>query len=466
MQYDVAVIGGGPGGYVAAIRASQLGAKTVLIEKEALGGTCLNRGCIPTKTLLTSVGKLKELKRASEFGLQADNVGFDFAAIMERKNTVVRQLVEGVASLVKANGIECIYGNAVLAGDKSIIASTADETMELSADKIIIATGSQAAIPPIVGIDLPGVLDSDRLLEIQQIPESMVIVGGGVVGLEFAVIFQALGCQVTVVEMLPAILDRMDKDIITRIGVPLRKQGIKFLTSSKVKNIDKQGDKLVVNVDNAKGEEALVAEKVLICTGRVPVVYGLGLENAGVEYSKTGIDINDRLETSAEGIYAIGDVTGKSMLAHSASAAGIVAAQNALGQKESILFTNIPACVFTIPELAAVGMTEREAIAEGFEVATGKFNFAGNGKAIALGETDGFVKIVADKNTKKILGMHIMGPHASDLIMEGAIAVTNGLTVEQLVHTVHPHPTLSEVLLECSESIFGNAIHQMKMSKR
>lgn len=466
MQYDIAVIGGGPGGYTAAIKASQLGAKTVLIEKDTVGGTCLNRGCIPTKALIASVSKLNDFKHAAEFGLKADNVSFDFAAVMEHKTVVTKQLVQGVTSLIKGNNIDYVQGAAKLVENKIINVAKADELLQIRADKIIIATGSKVFVPPIEGIDLPGVLDSDELLELAVLPESMIVVGGGVVGMEFAVIFQALGCQVTIVEMLPAILDRMDKDLVTRIGLPLRKQGIKFMTSTKVKSIAQKDGKLAVSVENAKGEDVLVAEKVLVCTGRVPVVSDIGLELAGVKYSNKGIEVNDKLETNVEGIYAIGDVTGKSMLAHSASAAAIVAAQNAMGQNEIMDFSNIPACVFTLPELASVGMTEREANEAGIEIATSKFNFAGNGKAIAIGETDGFVKIIADKNSHKVLGMHIMGPHASDLIMEGTVAVAGGLTVDQLAHTVHPHPTLSEVTLECAEGVFGEAVHQMKIGRK
>lgn len=465
-EYDIAIVGGGPGGYVAAIRAAQLGAKTVLIEKDAIGGTCLNRGCIPTKALVASVSKLKELEHCTEFGLKADNVGYDFAAIMQRKNAVTKQLVQGVTSLVKGNGIECLYGNAVLQKDKIIKVQSADETVELKAKKIILATGSRPFLPPIEGIDLAGIMDSDALLEIDAVPESMVVVGGGVIGLEFAVIFQALGCQVTVVEMLPTILDCMDKDIITRVGPPLRKQGIKFMTSCKVQKFVQAEGKIAVAVETAKGEEQLLAEKVLVCTGRVPNVDGIGLEEAGINFNHKGIAINEKLESNVEGIYAIGDVTGKSMLAHAASTAGIVAVQNALGHDAIMDFSDIPACVFTLPELASVGLTEKEAVEAGVTVAVNKFNFAGNGKAIAIGETDGFVKIVADKNSHRVLGMHIMGPHASDLIMEGAVAVRNKLTVEQVAHTIHPHPTLSEVVMECAEGVFGEAIHQMKMGKK
>ena len=466
MQYDIAIIGGGPGGYVAAIRAAQLGAKTLLIEKDEIGGTCLNRGCIPTKALIASVGKLHDVKKCAEFGIKAENARFDFAAVMARKEAVTKQLSSGVASLVKSNGIEMIKGAATLEKDKSIKVATVEGEKVFKADKIIIATGSSPMLPPVEGATLPGVMDSDGLLQIDKVPESMVIVGGGVVGMEFAVIFQAFGCQVTVVEMLPSILSNMDKDIPTRLGIALRKQGIKMLASCKVKKIEQSDGKLSVTVETAKGEENLFAENVLMSAGRKANVENIGLENLGITFSRKGIEVDENMQTNIPGIYAIGDVTGQSMLAHSASAAGEIAAQNAMGAKDIMSFSNIPACVFTIPEIASVGMTEQEAQQSGREIAVSKFNFAGNGKAMAIGETDGFVKIIADKNDYTVLGVHIMGPHASDLIMEGAVAVVNKLTAKQLAHTVHPHPTLSEVIGECAMGIFGEPIHQIKMGRK
>jgi dihydrolipoamide dehydrogenase len=460
MNYDLAVIGAGPGGYVAALRAVQLGAKTLLIEKDTAGGTCLNRGCIPTKALVASAARWQDLRRCAEFGLKADNIGFDFAAVLARKDAVVRQLNSGVAALIRGGGVEYLKGAAVLRGDKRIFVQTTDGGQEITAEKIIIAAGSSPARPPIEGLDLPGVLDSDRLLAIERLPRNLTIIGGGVIGLEFAGIFQSFGCQVTVVEMLPAILERMDKDIIIRLGPPLRKQGIKFLTASRVRKITRQGDNLAVAVENAKGIQEIAAELVLVAAGRVPRLTGLGLEAAGVAFDRRGITVDESMRTSAPDIYAVGDVTGRSFLAHAASAAGLVAAGNACGQNDRMDFSQIPACVFTTPEVASVGLTEQETIDRA--VAISKFNFAGNGKAVASGENDGFVKIIADKDSHRVLGVHILGPHASDLIMEGALAVRHGLTAEAVARTVHPHPTLSEVMAECAHGIFGEPIHQMK----
>lgn len=466
MNYDIAIIGGGPGGYVAAIRAAQLGAKTLLIEKDAIGGTCLNRGCIPTKALIASVQKLHDVKNCAEFGVKADNASFDFAAVMARKDAVTKQLSGGVASLVKSNGVEMVKGSAILQKDKSIKVTCPEGEQIFTAGKIIIATGSSPLLPSIEGAKLDGVIDSDGLLQIKAVPQSMIVVGGGVVGMEFAVIFQALGCQVTVVEMMPSILSGMDKDIPVRLGVALRKQGIKMMTSCKVKKIEKTGDMLTVSVETAKGEDRLTAEKVLMSAGRRANVENIGLAELGIEYSNKGIAVDEKMQTNITGVYAIGDVTGQSMLAHSASFAGEIAAQNAMGANDSMNFANIPGCVFTMPEIASVGLTEQEAQQQGIDYAVSKFNFAGNGKAMAIGETDGFAKIIADKNDYNVLGVHIMGPHASDLIMEGAVAVTNKLTAKQLAHTVHPHPTLSEVMSECATGIFGDPIHQVKMNRR
>lgn len=384
---------------------------------------------------------------------------------MKRKEQVVQQLRSGIETLLKSHEIELVKGVATLTSATEFLVTTTDEKITIKANKIILATGSKPFMPPIKGIDLQGVIDSNDLLKIDKVPESMVIVGGGVVGLEFAVIMQSFGCQVTVVEMLSTILSNMDKDIIARLAIPLRKQKIKFLTNTKVKEFKRQGDSLAVSIESAKGEEELLAEKVLVCTGRVPVIEGLGLETVGVEYSSKGVKCNDKLQTNISNIYAIGDLTGFSMLAHAASEAGIVAAENACGKEKYMDYSNIPSCVFTIPEVAGVGITEQEALAKNMTILSSKFNFAANGKAMDLGETDGFVKIIADQESHKI-GVYIMGPHASDLIMEGTVAVFNGLTAEQVVGTIHPHPTLSETVSECEQGIFTEPIHQVKMKRR
>ncbi|HWR09109.1 dihydrolipoyl dehydrogenase [Sporomusa sp.] len=468
MNYDVAVIGGGPGGYVAAIRAAQLGGKVLLIEKEAMGGVCLNRGCIPTKTLLKSAEKWEDLKRSPEFGLKAEGIGFDFGAILARKNAVVAQLRGGIEQLVKSNGIDVVRGAAVLTGpnrlEVDIRGSGKKETFE--ARKIIIATGSVPSSIPVPGRDLPGVITSDELLELDQVPRSMLVIGAGVVGIEFTAIMRSFGCEVTIVEMLPSILPSVDSDLVKRLGLILRKLGIKTLVGARVTAFAAAEDGVAVTVDTGKDIQEFHIEKVLIATGRRPVLEGLGLEAAGIAHDRSGIVVNERMETSIAGIYAIGDVTGRSMLAHVASTAGMVAAENAMGLSSLMEYNAVPACIFTTPEIATVGLTEQEALDGGYAVKVSKFNFAANGKAVSMGESDGLVKIVADANSGKVLGMHILGPHASDLIMEGALAIRNNLTARDIAHTIHPHPTLAETVMESAHGIDGDIIHQIKQKKR
>ncbi|WP_425059197.1 Dihydrolipoyl dehydrogenase [Sporomusa carbonis] len=466
MVYDIAVIGGGPGGYVAAIRAAQLGGKVLLVEKEKLGGVCLNRGCIPTKTLLKSAEKWEDLKRVAEFGLRADNIGFDFGVVMERKNKVVAGLQSGIEQLVKSNDIDVVRGVAALTGPTGLEVATNKGKESFEARKLIIATGSAPSSVPAPGQQLPAVVTSDDLLNITKVPRSMLVVGAGVVGIEFGVIMKAFGCDVTIVEMLPTILPMADIDIIKRMGLTLRKQGIKTLAGAKVTAIEEVETGVRVKVDTGKEIQEIRVEKVLIAAGRHPVTQGVGLEAAGVAYDRAGIKVNERMETSVPGIYAIGDVTGRSMLAHVASAAGMVAAENAMGLNAVMDYSAVPSCIFATPEIAMVGLTEQEASAKHLDIKSSKFNFAANGKAVSMGETEGLVKIIAEPAGGKILGMHIMGPHASDLIMEGALAIKNGLTAKDIAHTIHPHPTLSETIFESAHGIFGDMIHQIKLKGR
>lgn len=465
MAYDVAVIGGGPGGYVAAIRAAQLGGKVLLVEKDQLGGVCLNRGCIPTKTLLKSAEKWEDLKRCAEFGLKAEHIGFDFGAVMARKKQVVAKLRSGIEQLVNSNHITVARGTASLTGPNQLKVETSPgENAEIfEASRIILATGSLPSSIPVPGRDLSAVITSDDLLELDQVPKSMLVIGAGVVGMEFAVLLSSFGCQVTVVEMMPGVLPSVDSDLIKRLGLHLRKQGIQTVTGATVTAIERAEAAVTVQVATGKGMQEFCVEKVLIAAGRRPVTDGLGLETAGVAFDHSGIQVNERMETSATGIYAIGDVTGQSMLAHVASVAGIVAAENAMGLNSVMDYSAIPSCIFTTPEMAMVGLTEQQALADQREFKVSKFNFAANGKAVSMGEADGLVKIIVCSTTEKVLGMHIIGPHASDLIMEGTLAIRNGLTVNAIAHTIHPHPTLSEVVMESAHGIFGDMIHQVKL---
>ena len=466
MLYDVAVIGGGPGGYVAAIRAAQLGGKVLLVEKDKLGGVCLNRGCVPTKTLLKSAEKWQELKSCHEFGLLADHIGFNFDAIMERKDQVVSKLRGGIEQLINSNGIEVVYGVGLLEEPNRLSIKQDDGPISYDAKKIIIATGATPMGLPIPGQDLPDVIDSNQLLEMTYIPRSMMVIGAGAVGIEFAAIFQSFGSEVTVVERLPRILPTIDNDIVRRIGPILRKQGLKILINTKVISMEESSDGVRVSLDNGKGVQELVVEKVLVATGRKPVVAELGLEALGIDYSQAGIKVNKKMETNIPGIYAIGDVTGQEMWAHAATAEGMVAAENALGGDFNMDYSAVPGCIFITPELAMVGLTEQEAQEQKIAIKVSKFNFASNSKAVSMGETDGLVKIIAHADSDKVLGMHILGAHASDLIMEGAIAIRNGLRAEEIAHTIHPHPSLSETVMESAHGMNGDSIHQLRLKGR
>lgn len=463
MGYDVAVIGGGPGGYVAAIRVAHLGGRVLLIEKDNLGGVCLNRGCIPTKTLLKSAEKWQDLVRCAEFGLRAEAIGFDFNAIIERKNKVVTGLRGGIEQLVKSNDIAVIRGVAAVTSPQRLVISTETGQETVDGSKIIIATGSTPSSIPVPGHQLSAVITSDELLELTEVPKSMLVIGAGVVGIEFSAIMKAFGCEVIVVEMLPTILPMLDGDLIKRMGLSLRKQGIKTLAGTKVMAIEEAAGGVVVKVDTGKGVQEFLVEKVLVAAGRSPVTEGLGLDTLGVTFDHTGIKVNERMETNIAGVYAIGDVTGQSMLAHTASTAGLVAAENAMGLNSVMDYSAIPSCIFTTPEIAMVGLTEEAAKAQNLEFKSSKFNFAANGKAVTMGETDGLVKIIAETATGKVVGMHIMGPHASDLIMEGTLAIRNRLTAKDIAHTIHPHPTLSESIMESAHGIYGESIHQAKL---
>jgi dihydrolipoamide dehydrogenase len=340
-----------------------------------------------------------------------------------------------------------------------------DGFMDISAENIIIATGSSPAKPPIPGIKTLGVITSDDLLKLDEVPQSLLIVGAGVIGLEFAGIYAGFGCQVTVVEMTPSILPPSDIDMQRRMNVALRKQFITVKTNAAVKEIKTGAEGLNVSVESRGKTEVLTAEKVLIATGRTPNINQDELNKLGVAFTRKGITVNEKMETSVPGIYAIGDVTGMSMLAHSAAHMGIVAAENICGTEAKMDYSAIPSCIFTTPEIAAVGLTEQECKAQNLDVKISKFNFAGNGKALTMGETDGLVKLIADAKTHKIVGCHIMGAHASDLIMEGTLAVQQGLTAEQVATTIHPHPTLSEAVDEAALGLFGQMIHQVTIKR-
>jgi len=450
------VIGGGPGGYVAAIRAAQLGAEVALVEKGSVGGTCLNRGCIPTKAMAAGVSLLHSVQRAKEFGINTGEVSIDFGRLMERKNQVVDRLVKGVEFLLKKNKVDLFKGTARLSGSGRVMVAGSDGELELEAENIILATGTEPALNKDFGYDGDRVMTSQEALNLTGVPQRLVIIGGGVIGCEFACIFSALGSKVTVVEIMPGILPLLDKDVSRQMQSLMKRQGISIKTSVKIQGVRKQDSVAVV----LEGGEEITADSVLISIGRVMNLKGLGLEEVGVSVGDRGqVLVNERMETTVAGIYAIGDITGRIQLAHVASAQGLVAAENIMGHCRLMDYRAVPSCIFTHPEVGSVGLTAQEADRAGIKVKTGKFSFLGSGKAQAMGETEGFVKFLAHPDTDHILGVHIVGPHATDLIAEAALAMQLGATVKQLAETIHAHPTLSESLLEAAEAVHGKSIH-------
>lgn len=459
-EINVVIIGGGPGGYVAAIKAAHLGLKVVLVEKDKLGGVCLNKGCIPTKALVSTAEVLNHIQRAGEFGIQVKDYSFDFTAIMKRKDLITRRLSSGVEQLMKANQVRVIRGEGQLIEPGKVeIADTEGQKEIIKTKNIIIATGSSVMKLPLPGIDSEGVITSDEALSLSELPSRMIIIGGGVVGIEFAGIFRALGVEVTVVEVLPRILLPIDEEIARRLTVSLKRKGIEILTDCKVKEIKKNNQNLEVLVSTSEGEKKLETEKVLLAAGRVPELGNIDVQGLGIELDGKAIKVDEKMRTNIPGIYAVGDVVGKIMLAHVASREGIVAVENISGKEVVMNYKVVPNCVFSMPEVASVGLTEEEAKKENDNIKVSKFPFMANGKALGMGETEGMVKIITDGDTLELLGVHILGAHASDLIAEGTLALSMEATAEEIVNTIHAHPTLAETIAEAAEGIIDKPIH-------
>ena len=458
-QTDLVVIGGGPAGYAAAIRAGQKGMKVILIESRDIGGTCLNRGCIPTKAFFRSQEVFHMVERAAEFGVKATLEGIDWSKIIGRKNKVVKQLTGGVRFLLKKAGAEVIDGIGSFLDAKTIEVIGKDGNKEtIQAKHILIATGSKSASLPVPGADLEGVIDSDQMLDLPALPEKLVVIGGGYIGMEMACIFNTFGTQVEVIEMLPGILPIVDREVADLLVQILEKRGMKIHVNAKVTQITKNG-KLTVTYEQNGENRTVEGDYVLDATGRVPMTDGLHLENAGIILERRAVVTDQHMKTSIPSIYAAGDVNGKYLLAHVAYKEAEAAVSNMLGGNSTINYQVVPNCIFCSPEISSVGMTEEEAINNGHEVQIGKFPFRGSGKALIEGETDGFVKIIAEKETGEILGAHIIGPHASDLIGELTLAMALESTPEEIAHTIHPHPTLTETVMEAAEAVFGKSLH-------
>lgn len=454
-----AVIGGGPGGYVAAIRAAQLGGEVTLVNKGPLGGVCLNVGCIPTKVLLHTAKAFETARDGLAIGLRAENVSVDWPALMERKKAVIDTLVGGVETLMATNGITVLRGEGRLLSPKEVAVKGEDGSeATVQADAVIIATGSEPVIPPVPGFDLEGIITSSEALSLEGLPESAVIVGGGVIGMEFAGLFSSLGVKVSVVEMLPEILPMFDSEVVAVLRGAFERKGVTFHTSSKVTSVKRSGGGLLVSAETPGGPVLLEGEKVLLSVGRRPVTVGLGLEEAGVKVERGRIRTDKRMETSARGVYAVGDCTSPVMLAHVASREGEVAAENALGGAARMDYKTVPSAVYTSPEIASVGLSEKEALEKGYRVKVGRFPLMANGKSIILGESEGLVKFVVDEKYDEILGMHMAGPGATELIAEGALALRLEATVEEILTTVHGHPTVGEAVLEAAMAVRGRAL--------
>lgn len=459
-HYNVAVIGAGPGGYVAAIRAAQLGAKTAIVEKQYLGGTCLNVGCIPSKAMLHIAEVMHNMESLDELGIHLPQPPtFDMRKGVAFKDKVVKRMTNGVGTLMKGNNIDVFDGLATLDASHAVTISKNGSSQQFSADKIILATGSLPLMPPFPGIDGHNVMNSDTCWDLPDTPKGLVCVGGGVIGIELACMFNALGSQVTVVEMLPNILAPVDEEVRRLLVRILSKRGINIVTGAKVESIADEGDLKKVIASTTKGEQSFSGEYVLMAVSRRANTSGLQhLMEQGLDNDRGCVRVNEKMETNLPGIYAIGDLVHGAGLAHVASTEGEVAADNALGHETTMDYSVVPNPIYTFPEIAFVGLTEAEAKEHYPEARVERFPWSANGKAVAIAETEGFTKVITGKYGE-ILGAHIIGPDATNLISEFSVAMRGELTVEEISETIHPHPTLSEGLREAVLAVQGRPIH-------
>jgi dihydrolipoamide dehydrogenase len=464
-EYDLLVIGAGPGGYVAAIRGAQLGLRVGVVERKTVGGVCLNEGCIPSKALIRNAEVLALFKRRAEFGISCDNLKADFGVAVERSQKAVKRLTKGVEFLFKKNRVDLIKATGrLVASGKVQVKGEDGKERRVVAKKIILATGTRVRSLPGVEIDRSDILTSDEALLLKRLPKSFLIIGGGATGVEFAYVFAVYGVEVTLVELMPRLLPTEDHEISEHLEGAFKKLGIRVLTATRVEGVKRDGKQLTVALKSErKGEKAsdlLEVEKILVAAGRQANVEDLGLEGVGVKLEKGFVRTDEHLETTASGTYAIGDVAGKALLAHSAMAEGVYVAERIAGRNPVPLdYQNVPNCVYCQPQVARVGWTEEEARKSGREIRIGRFPFQANGKALALGETEGFVKIVADTKYGEILGVHMIGAEVTELIGEATLARFVEATAFEVKGTIHPHPTLSEAVMEAAGAVCGEAIH-------
>ncbi len=462
-EYDVIVIGAGPGGYVAAIRSAQLGLKTAIVDKQWLGGVCLNVGCIPSKALLKNAEVAHTLlERGKEFGFSFDNLTLDYAAAVKRSRQVSDRLTRGVGFLMKKNNIQVVMGSAKITAPGKVTVQKQDgSNEELQAKNIVVATGSQPSAIPGVQVDGEKVLNYQHAILQEKLPKSVIIIGAGAIGLEFATVWKSYGSQVTLVEMLPSIAPLEDAEVSAELSKAFTKKGIQILAGTRVKSVETTDAGVKVTVENAEGIQELEAEQALVATGFKPNSLGLGLEEIGVNLTERKfIPVNDNLSTNVPGVWAIGDVTGKLLLAHVASRQGINCAEAIAGLPiEPIDYVMVPRATYCQPQVASFGLTESQAREKYPAIKVGKFPFQAVGKALGLGDYAGFAKIIVDENTNRILGAHLIGPEVSELLPELTLAQRHNLSADDIARNIHAHPTLSEVLMEAAESALGKAIH-------
>ncbi|PAE24338.1 MULTISPECIES: dihydrolipoyl dehydrogenase [Bacillaceae] len=469
-EYDLVILGGGTGGYVAAIRASQLGLKTAIVEKGKLGGTCLHKGCIPSKALLRSAEVFATAKHSEDFGVMTSDVSINFGKVQERKNKIVDQLHKGVQHLMKQGKIDVFEGTGRILGPSifspmpgtiSVEMNNGDENEMLIPKNVIVATGSRPRTLPGLDIDGKLVMTSDEALALEEVPSSIIIVGGGVIGIEWASMLSDFGADVTVIEYADRIIPTEDKEISKEMQRLMKKKGVKIVTGAKVlPETLQKGEGVTISAEVKGSQKEFTAEKLLVSVGRQANTEGIGIENTDIQIEKGFIAANEYFQTKESHIYAIGDVIGGLQLAHVASHEGIVAVEHIAGQDPSpIDYSLVSKCIYSSPEAASVGLTEDEAKEKGHNVKTGKFSFRAIGKALVFGESDGFVKIVADQDSDDILGVHMIGPHVTDMISEAGLARVLDATPWEVAHTIHPHPTLSEAIGEAALAVDGKAIH-------
>ncbi|MFV0238123.1 MAG: dihydrolipoyl dehydrogenase [Flavobacteriales bacterium] len=460
MKYDIIVLGSGPGGYVAAIRASQLGLKTAIVEKENLGGICLNWGCIPTKALLKSAQVFKYLQHAEDFGLNASEIGFEFDKVIERSRGVANKMSKGVEFLLKKNKIDVIWGAGKVKPGKKIEVFNEGKTIEYTADHIILATGARSRVLPNLPQDGKKVIGYREALTLPKVPKKLIVVGSGAIGVEFADFYHTMGSEVTIVEFLPRIVPVEDEDISKQLERSFKKKGINVMTNSSVEKVDVSGDGVKAFIKTKKGEEILDADIVLSAVGVETNLEGIGLEDVGITTDRGRILVNDYYQTNVPGYYAIGDIVPGPALAHVASAEGIICVEKIAGMHVEVMdYGNIPGCTYCHPEISSVGLTETQAKEKGLDIKVGKFPFTANGKATANGDTDGFIKVIFDAKYGEWLGCHMIGNGVTDMIAEAVVARKLETTGHEVLKAVHPHPTLSEMVMEAVADAYDEVIH-------